>query len=78
MRRRSKNGGSSQATRLGLFLLCSLIFIKAADAAITCTISMTTIAFGSVDVTTGNPFTTTGTMTISCSALRPTRRRGPV
>lgn len=57
--------------RLGLkSFLALILFLSATTAAHsnrTCSISMTGIAFGNVDVTTGSPVETTGTVSVTCS-----------
>lgn len=50
--------------------LALVLFLSATTAALsnrTCSISMTNVAFGNVDVTTGSPVDTTGTVSVTCS-----------
>ena len=50
--------------------LALILFLSASTGALanrTCSISMTNVAFGNIDVTTGSPVETTGTLSVTCS-----------
>jgi spore coat protein U-like protein len=59
----------SQKRALGLAAIFLLAGAPAAYSAETCSISMTTVAFGNVDVTTGAAVDTTGTLQVVCSGF---------
>jgi spore coat protein U-like protein len=52
------------------FCLSLILLLGASTTALanrTCSISMTPVAFGNIDVTSGSPLNTTGTLTVTCS-----------
>lgn len=50
-------------------LMMSLLCATPAQAARNCTISMTSVSFGNVDLTAGTPIDVTGTITVTCSGF---------
>jgi spore coat protein U domain-containing protein, fimbrial subunit CupE1/2/3/6 len=50
-----------------VLILGSCFWTRPAQAALSCTFTMTTVAFGTVDVTLGTTFSTTGTFSANCS-----------
>ena len=51
----------------GLLALVSSLYALPAEAALSCAFTMTTVAFGTIDVTLSTTFSTTGTFSATCS-----------